>query len=141
MHSTKAAAIINQLVFRPGWHFAATPETDRTVVIDTMVRTQDTSYPPHYAVPTTTGAGRIRIDVGALDDDGVVYAVLDQVIDPINKHEDREFLRRGDRPGYPAPFHPHKPDGERAYRAAQVQATMDPVDYTAELRRRLALEF
>jgi hypothetical protein len=114
MHAITACNIVNSLVFRPEWTFRATPFGDGAIFVDASFRTQDTNYPPDYRVPVATGTGVI-IEVGALDADDLMYAVKKQVIEAVNDHEDREFLRRGDLPGYPAPFHPHHADGRALY--------------------------
>jgi len=114
MHSITACSIVNSLVFRPEWKFTAMAFGDEAILVDVSFRTQDTNYPPRYHVPVTIG-NSVIIDVGSLDADDLMYTIKKKVIEPVNDHEDREFLRRGDLPGYPAPFHPHHAEGNALY--------------------------
>lgn len=120
MDSTAACAIVNQLIFRPGWHFEAWPLDRYTISVQCRIETVDTDYPPYYTIPTTTGMPIVRIGVLDKDEDELLCAIKTRIIEYVNDHEDREFLRRGDLPGMPAPFHPHTPSKELRWRRAQL---------------------
>ena len=113
-----ACTIINQLIFRPGWHFHAQPWGSE-VIMGGTIDTQDTNHPPRYQQPITIGIPEMVFDPAGMNDDDLMYAILKH-IEYINNHEDREFLRRGDKTdaeGRPqAPFHPHHPVADMTYR-------------------------
>jgi hypothetical protein len=122
MQAQEACRIVNALVFRPGWKFRAAPYTDGNIAVQILYTAQDTDYPPLYDGPTiTTGPVPAVIRVSQLDEDGLLAAVKRQ-IEIIHDHEDREYLRRGDVAGYPAPFHPHDIASEQRWRSAKRQA-------------------
>lgn len=125
MTPEQAITQIEHMGFRPGWTLHATQnilcDPDQ-VYVWADLRTVDTSY---------RGADRgeftrtIRlqpdclISVRDLDEAGLCYAILTQLVRPTDDHEDREFLqvRRGDR--WYSPLHPHTAEGERAWSDAQ----------------------
>jgi hypothetical protein len=121
MHTSEACSIVNNLVFRPGWKWSAEPAGDGVVSVTVDIRTEDTNYPPDYRVPIDTGQHDIEIDVSKMDADGLLFEIKTKIIEFINDHEDREFLRRGDIPGYPAPFHPHHLEGEARWLLCQLE--------------------
>ena len=123
MQITDAIRFINdELVFRPGWRFTAWNSWEPGIVyVDVRVQTQDTNYPPDYRVPIVAGGPPVELDVSKMsDEDDLLYAIKTRVIEPINDHEDREFLRRRDQ-GMAAPFHPHHSDGQLRWSIHQAR--------------------
>jgi hypothetical protein len=120
MQMTEALSIVNNLIFRPEWKFRAAAAGYGRIYVEAVIRTVDTNCPPDYRVSKTIDPGA-EIDIERLDEDGLIYAIKTRVIEPVNDHEDREFLRRGDLPGYEAPFHPHHPEGELRWAIQQAK--------------------
>jgi hypothetical protein len=122
MHAMQAAHIVNNIVFRPGWRFTAAsywPRPDDAILVDVTVETQDTNTAPDYRKRIIIAPGPFVIDVAGLDEDDLWYQIK-MLIEGINDHEDREFLRDG-RPGRGnhAPFHPHHREGELRWERQQ----------------------
>jgi hypothetical protein len=117
----QACHIVNNLIFRPGWSFQAAPYMGGRIVLGVRMHVQDTNDAPNFRRMINTAPPEISLDVRNMDENDLAFAVK-QYIDFINDHEDREFLRFGHKPGYPAPFHPHHPDGELMWRLLQDQA-------------------
>jgi hypothetical protein len=114
MEVSNALRIANQLIFWPGWRIRAEAAGwmgGTTITVITDIDTIDTNreYAPLYRKPRTIH-DEFDVDVADLDEDGLLYAILENY-KGIHEHEDREALRRGDR-ALEAPFHPHRPEGQ-----------------------------
>lgn len=122
MRVESAIALINNLVYKPGWHFTATDHTKRfesTVLVRIDYPAVDSGRPnamrdePYSSEDILPAAyASFPIVVDQCDDEGLYLAML-QVILEIEMHEAREFLRV--KPTYWAPFHPHQTDGMRKW--------------------------
>ena len=123
MRTADAIRMINHLAFRPGWRFQAMPGYHAgTIDVDCTIDTVDTNreYAPYYRQRKILGDYYEIKDVEQLDADDILFELLRQ-IEETHQHEDREFLRRGDR-DWEAPFHPHRGEGKLAWRAAEDHA-------------------
>jgi hypothetical protein len=125
----EAISLVRGLIFRPGW----TLEAERApsygpghIYVTATEQTVDTNreYAPEYRKAKEI-ADLDVIDVRFLTEDGLMYRLL-QWFGRMHEHEDREFLRRGDR-NYEAPFHPHRPEGERRWEVAKAEAGLAEV--------------
>jgi hypothetical protein len=120
MEAASAVALINNLIYKPGWVFHA-QVSDR---FEDSVRI-NVNYPAHqseredapegYPTEITCGANASRvITVGDCDDEMALYKrFVVEVLLKIEEHECREFLRTP--PTFAAPFHPHRIGGMRRW--------------------------
>jgi hypothetical protein len=108
-----AIALIDGLVYKPGWSFETTDHCHRyenSVLVRINYpaqRSERAEAADGYATTITTYA-KFIILLDKLDDVGLYRRLLDHIA-CIDSHEAREFLRT--RPTLWAPFHPHKTDG------------------------------
>lgn len=116
MRVETAIALINDVIYRPGWEISATDARHR---FENAVRVEI-----HYPAEETSReraldpAGPYREEnrpraafylmVGDCDDISLYRRLLDRFLE-IEQHEAREYLRV--RPSGWAPFHPHQADG------------------------------
>ncbi|MER5302798.1 hypothetical protein ABT039_25505 [Streptomyces lasiicapitis] len=119
METASAIKLVDEMIYKPGWEFAARDHSQRfedTIVVhvDYPARNSnrdqaDAGYPNEI----TTYAEFPLVVKGCTDED--LYAALLKVIMQIEEHEAREFLRV--RPTGWAPFHPHRATGMRRWAA------------------------
>lgn len=118
MTPEQAAHQINEMVFRPGWRFAAARYDATTVGVVAEVESYDTSYRRGDGTlykPMTLHPSAL-IDVSELDRDGLFCAIITQLVRPFDDHEDREFLASRSGSGqWRAPLHPHTTEGDAAW--------------------------
>jgi hypothetical protein len=133
MRIEQALKIINDLVFRPGWTLTAVPSYPITgadfqagawdkIIVTCTIDTVDTNREcaPGYTKPKTITDVQ-EIDVSRMDEDALMYHLVNTIFADTHKHEDREFLRQAST-GYDAPFHPHKVLGMLRWDLAERQA-------------------
>lgn len=114
MHVSTAIALIENLVFKPGWSFAATDHSSRFEGTICVRITQQTfksereEAPGGYCTPISP-YGDFPIVVGAMTDVTDLCFALLGCIASFDSHEAREFLRV--KPSYWSPFHPHTTEG------------------------------
>lgn len=128
MRQSEAVAIIRDLVFMPGWTFEASVMSERecdlagvpfeggpvrlTHVIQTLNSNREDARQGYPEEITIAPSGVIPAE--ALDTrDEVIGVVLASALD-VFQHEAREFLRDTGR-DFCAPFHPHRPEGEKLF--------------------------
>lgn len=132
MKAEEAAAIVNGMIFRPGWRLRAEPagkdflmsllftraELEHRIIVQASVPTVDTSYVADngtYTVPKRMDPAAM-IDVSDLHDEAdIAAALLTQLVGPFQLHEDREFLRVRAGGRWAAPLHPHTDEGIAAW--------------------------
>lgn len=116
METQTAITLVEQMIYKPGWHFTAEDHTNRfegtiKVRVDYPARNSNrdqagNGYPDEIKTYAT-----FPILVGDVDSDLRLYRRILSALVHIEEHEAREFLRV---PGtYWAPFHPHRLDGMR----------------------------
>lgn len=119
MRVESAITLIGNIVYKPGWRFEATDHTHR---FENAISVRVT-YPAHESNRDQAPDGyplenepyaTFPIMVGDMDD-AELYRAITHVIQLIDAHEMREFLRVG--PTHWAPFHPHNADGIRRWHA------------------------
>ena len=125
MTPEQAVSTIRDMIFRPGWKLSATVLDSTTINVRADIYTVDTSY------PSADGVFRVRkdldmdadIDVSELNLAGLCHAILIELVEPFDRHENREFLqvRLPVSGQFRAPLHPHTDDGREAWgnRAAE----------------------
>jgi hypothetical protein len=131
MRVTEAIAIIEDLVFRPGWTLEARPayvldgdgfrvsRSWNKIEVSVTIETVDTNQQyaaGGYRKPKTI-LDEFEVDVSLLDRDGLEYELL-KGFAATHSHEDREFLRSRSN-GYEARFHPHRTEGNRRWDAVR----------------------
>jgi hypothetical protein len=126
MQASEALMIINNLIFRPGWKFMAGIQQKNEISIEVVIATVDTNNPPDYRIAKTISPPALFLDVTDLTDTDLMHRIK-KWIEAINDHEDREFLRRGDIPGYLAPFHPHHLDSDFRWAISEEMAKLEGV--------------
>ncbi len=118
MNVATAIALVNQIIYRPGWVIEAVDHTNRFEgAIQVCI-----GYPSRNSNRDQADAGYPeKIDtraifpvvVGECEDQTALYRlVIDRIIE-IEVHEAREFFRIA--PTDWAPFHPHRADGMRRW--------------------------
>lgn len=132
MEITSAIALVNNLIYKPGWQFIATDHSDRfegsiKVRIDYPARNSNrdqamTGYPEEIATYAS-----FPVIVRDLDDSGLYREIMDAII-CIESHEAREFLRVS-LTGW-APFHPHRIDGMKRWNSTAVVSGEFHLDLT-----------
>lgn len=118
MKVTTAIALVQNLVYKPGWTMEVDDYTKRfedsiciTLCCDTY-KSEREEAGEGYPTAIRPRAS-FCIMVGDLDTDVDLYrALMDKIIE-YEVHEAREFLRV--RPTMWAPFHPHKRDGQQRW--------------------------
>lgn len=125
MDNETAVNMINDLHFMPGWSFQAIDSGGRTIfaraLIETVNSNQDQAlkgYPQHVILERGL---LVRPDEYATEGD--LSEALFSWCYEILTHEAREFFRIG--PDMRAPFHPHRPEGERAW-SQLLESERDP---------------
>jgi hypothetical protein len=116
MDVKSAVALINRMVYRPGWSFEAEDFTRRfegTVKVTIRYHTIQTNREnaPEYKDEIDTYASFAFVTLDA-DRTEIFGRVLD-ALNSIDEHEARETLRDPD--SLDAPFHPHRIAGMKAW--------------------------
>jgi len=119
MQVDTAIALINQLIYMPGWNLTARDHTDRFE--DAIVLHVDYQAPNFTRAAAANGypytvdaAAEFPLCVsGCSDVVDLYHLVFDQALMRIHCHEGREALRV--LPTHWAPFHPHKVDGRERW--------------------------
>lgn len=115
MDKKTALDFFNTLHFMPGWSFDAFALSESMLAVQAGIETVNSNrdqalqgYPQHVVLGRRA---MIYLDEYETEDDlaEAVFAWLYEIL----THEAREFLRVG--PDMRAPFHPHRPEGERAW--------------------------
>lgn len=117
METMSAIALINQVIYKPGWKISASDHTNR---FEGSVRVRF-EYPAYNSNRDQASAGYpecittyAEFPMVVVDcDDTAIYRKLIECIACIEQHEAREFLRVAGT--YWAPFHPHRIDGMRRW--------------------------
>lgn len=128
MDIQSAIALVEQVVYKPGWQFTATDHTKRfegTICLRVDYVAQETSremaaegYPQNNAPYAS-----FPIIVRDLDTVGLYGEIL-KIILEIEEHEAREFLRI--KPTFWAPFHPHQIDGMKRWAQQETITNVRP---------------
>jgi hypothetical protein len=132
MHVDSAIALINTLIYKPGWTFEAEDHTNRfegsiKVKITYPAKDSVIANAPDYTKDIPGGA-RAAFPLVVRDCDDVdLYYQIAKVIMEIEAHEMREFLRVN--PTKWAPFHPHQIDGMKRW----ANITEDAASFKADL--------
>jgi hypothetical protein len=115
MDSREACRQINTMALRPGWTATAMPYSDKEVLVDFGLDTHNSNEneAPYYPFKFTRGDYK-RIDVRDVSSRNELAAQVIAKIMEIEYHEWAEFLRYPDGRRWVAPFHPHRPEGNRA---------------------------
>lgn len=117
METESALKLIPELIYKPGWAFAANAHENRfegtiVVKIDYPARNSNRDQAESgYPVEISTYASFPLVIKDCSDED--LYAQILDAIVRIEEHEAREFLRIA--PTDWAPFHPHRVDGMRRW--------------------------
>lgn len=113
MDAKSAIALVNQLIYRPGWTIEAVSLTDRfegaiclQITYPTRIADRDQAD-AGYPVEMTASA-KFVVLAGPCNDTELYRKVLEAIL-KVECHEAREFLRV--HPTNWAPFHPHRSDG------------------------------
>lgn len=130
MKVTTAMALINGLIYKPGWTIEVESYCHRfeesikiTLCCDTY-RSEREEAAEGYPSPIRPRASFV-IMVGDKTDDCSLYrAVLDKIIE-YETHEAREFLRVGTTLW--APFHPHQTEGSKRWGTPESDYTFGTV--------------
>ena len=126
MRIDSAIALIDQVVYKPGYSFTATDHSKRfegTIKVHvaySAVETGRANAADGYQEVITTYA-EFPIMVGDVQDAICLYRRLIEAILLVEAHEAREALRVN--PTLWAPFHPHAIDGMKAWRRTADDAT------------------
>lgn len=125
MDTVLASAIVNSMIYMPGWTFTAEDHSNRfegtiKVRVDYPALNSDRAMAPDYPQAIDTYA-TFPITVGDCDDATDIYYKMIQALTDIWIHETREFLR--DPASLEAPFHPHRLKGMTRW----AQATGTPI--------------
>lgn len=120
MRVETAIALINDVIYRPGWQITATDARHRfedAVRVEIHYPAQETSREEALAPEGPYRNGNrpyaaFYIQVDGCDDIALYRRLLDRILE-IEQHEAREYLRV--RPTGWAPFHPHQADGMRRW--------------------------
>lgn len=130
MRVETAIALIENLVYKPGWTFEVESYCHRfeesvkvTVCCDTY-RSEREEAADGYPSPIRPRAS-FCILVGDLDNDVDLYRALMDTIVCYETHEAREFLRV--KPTLWAPFHPHRVDGQKRWGTQAADLTFGMV--------------
>ncbi|WP_328869616.1 hypothetical protein OHT76_05560 [Streptomyces sp. NBC_00287] len=117
MEAQQVADLINGISFRPGWRFQARVMVDGApcVIAQALVETVNSNrdqalkgYPEEILL-----SREVIIDADEFVTADELYAAMMQWVIHLEIHECREFFRVG--PDMQAPFHPHRPEGQRAW--------------------------
>lgn len=118
-----AIELVSQLVYKPGWNFAAEDHTRRfegsiLLRIDYHAYASERKEAPEYLreIDTYATFPLVVRDCDAID---LYRAVLACILE-IEEHEAREFLRI--EPTMWAPFHPHNIDGMKRWQTHRIMA-------------------
>ena len=112
-----ALALVDTLIYKPGWTFRAEDHRNRfestiKLRIDYPARNSDRDEARRgYPTPISTYA-ELPIIVGDCTEEQFLRRIMEAILQ-IEEHEAREFFRV--RPTYRAPFHPHRIDGMEAW--------------------------
>lgn len=114
---TSAVALVNNVIYKPGWKFEAEDHTSRfegsvKVKINYPARKSERKD-AEIGYPTEIATYASFIMVVADCDDTMIYRQLIDRVLQIEEHEAREFLRV--MPTFWAPFHPHRVDGMKRW--------------------------
>lgn len=122
MDTETAAYIVSNSRFRPGWKFKAQVWNYREIMVTVTLDTHDTRYrTPRGTLtkPISMDSPPFFIDVTHLDESGLAYKILKDIVKPIDDHEDREFLVFRQPDGtWESPVHPHTPEGQVSWARA-----------------------
>jgi hypothetical protein len=117
MEIRTAIELIGEMVYFPGWEFAATDHSRRfegSIAVKVTYPSVETNRVEAYAGYSVVNKpyATFPIMVHGMRAEDLYYA-LSIVLMKINEHEMREALRI--KPSYWAPFHPHHIDGIRRW--------------------------
>lgn len=112
-----AIALVNTLIYKPGWRISATDHSRRfqgaiTVKIDYPARRSEREFAPDFTEQIETYASFPIIVEDITDEVELFRRVMGAVLS-IEIHEGREFFRVT--PTWWAPFHPHRVDGMKRW--------------------------
>lgn len=125
MEIASAIALVDTIVYRPGWKFTARDHSKRfegTICVRVDYVAQETAREQAakgYPVDNTPYA-EFPIIVRDLDTNGLYGEIMKMILE-IESHEAREYFRVA--PTFWAPFHPHRIDGMKQW--AEQEATVN----------------
>lgn len=113
MEVCTAVALINNLVYKPGWEISAESHEKRfqgCIKVKLVCPTfqSERNDAPEYGTPVNAPA-QFALIVDNMTTDEELYREVIKIIMKFEEHEAREFLRI--KPTMWAPFHPHRADG------------------------------
>lgn len=133
MEISSAVALVNQLVYRPGWTIEAEDYSNRfegSIMVKFTFPAFHTErehaakgYPSH----TDSSWAKFPVIVSDCTTDDELYFKILQEIGRLEMHEAREFLRV--QPTMWAPFHPHRVDGMKRWSAKNGTPVGDDFRY------------
>jgi hypothetical protein len=129
MNVDSAIALIDNLLYLPGWGFEAADHTNRfegsvKVKITYPARNSNRDQAPDGYPETITTYAEFPMVVANCDDMWLYRKVANAVVE-IETHEMREFLRV--KPTFWAPFHPHRIDGMKRWNATEDSGPADDI--------------
>lgn len=127
MDNTSALKVVRELHFMPSWQFEALDTYGDTIFVratwETFNSNQGLAVRGYPQAVTLVRELMVHPEDYATADD--LYAALITWLIEIQIHETREFFRAGN--DFRAPFHPHRPEGERAWDNEIINASQDPM--------------
>lgn len=128
MLNTEAVALINNLHFMPGWSFEAMDVGGETIMARALIDTVNSDHDQAeqgYPQKITLERGILVHPQEYATPNDLAGAIFTWIME-ILIHESREFLRLGN-DDLRAPFHPHRPEGDLAWRAQVTNPKVDPM--------------
>lgn len=115
MDKRDACTLVNEHVtYKPGWDLYAVPAAGDGIWVAYVLRASNSSPVEVDPRPEVRTEGEFYVALTDLSPRDVQARVLRGIIDVAETHEAREFFRVN---GF-APFHPHRRDGDIAWRAS-----------------------
>jgi hypothetical protein len=115
MDARQAAGFINGLALKPGWQIDATPADYGRVVLNISFPTFNSNeqYAPTYAAAPFTARNVRTVTVTSYSTPASVTGDVLRLCLETEAHEWQEMLRYQASGRWVAPFHPHRPEGQR----------------------------
>lgn len=112
-----ARALVEHIIYKPGWKFTTEPHTRRyqdafKLRIDYPAQNSDRDQAPHFPEAIEPYAEFVIV-VGQTCGEKELWKQILTAVMEVEEHEAREFFRIA--PTYHAPFHPHHMSGTMAW--------------------------